>query len=119
MGFLPKSFKQEQKRLKIEDFSKLEIRVGTVIKAEKVPKSSKLLCLQVDFGLETRQILSGIAKYYKPEELIGKQVCALVNLEPKKMLGLESEGMILTAGGVNHLKLIAPIGHINNGAHIE
>ncbi|WP_233709309.1 methionine--tRNA ligase [Helicobacter suis] len=116
---LETSIKQEQKRLKIEDFSKLEIRVGTVIKAEKVPKSSKLLCLQVDFGLETRQILSGIAKYYKPEELIGKQVCALVNLEPKKMLGLESEGMILTAGSVNHLKLIAPIGHINNGAHIE
>jgi methionyl-tRNA synthetase len=80
-----------------EDFAKLDLRVGTVLSAEPVPKSDKLLCLQVDLGYEQRQILSGIAKHVSPEDITGKNVVVVANLKPRKMLGLESKGMILFA----------------------
>lgn len=83
----------------IDDFLKLDIRVGTVLQAEEVPGSEKLIKQRVDFGeLGERQILSGIKKWYKPEQLVGKQFVYVVNLEPRMMMGLESQGMILCAG---------------------
>lgn len=80
-----------------EDFEKLDIRVGTVLECTKVPKADKLLCFKIADGLENRTIVSGIAKYYKPEELVGKQVCFIANLAPRKLKGIESQGMILSA----------------------
>jgi methionyl-tRNA synthetase len=80
-----------------DDFAKLDLRTGTVLSAAPMPKSDKLLCLQVDMGYETRQILSGIAKFFTPEDMVGKKVVVVANLKPRKMLGLESNGMILFA----------------------
>ncbi|MCL4166392.1 UNVERIFIED_CONTAM: hypothetical protein GTU68_025526, partial [Idotea baltica] len=83
--------------IKFEDFTKLDIRTATIIEAEKMPKSDKLLKLKVDLGSEQRTVLSGIAKYYSAEEVIGQQVLVLANLAPRKMMGVPSEGMILMA----------------------
>ncbi len=80
-----------------EDFEKIDIRVGTVLECAKVPKADKLLQFKIDDGLETRTILSGIAKQFKPEELVGKQVCFIANLAPRTLRGIESQGMILSA----------------------
>lgn len=81
-----------------EDFDKLDLRVGKVLEAEKVPKADKLLKLTVDLGFEQRTILSGIAEYYRPEELLGKMVTVVANLAPRKIRGIESQGMLLMAG---------------------
>lgn len=104
----------------IDDFSKLDIRIGTVTAAEKLEKSNKLLKLTVDSGLGMRTILSGIAQYYSPEELIGKQVTFIANLAPRKMMGMESQGMILTASdGDGKVKLIRPVSEVDPGATIS
>ncbi|MBO7114061.1 MAG: methionine--tRNA ligase subunit beta, partial [Bacteroidaceae bacterium] len=79
------------------EFEKLDIRVGTVLECIKVPKSDKLLQFKIDDGLGGRTILSGIANYYNPEDLVGKHVCFIANLAPRKILGRESQGMILSA----------------------
>ncbi len=84
--------------ISIEDFSKVEMKTGIVLAAEAIPKSGKLLKLQVDTGGETRQIVSGIAQFYNPVELVGKGVIVLTNLAPAKIFGVESNGMILAAG---------------------
>lgn len=81
-----------------EDFEKLDLRVGKILEAEKVPKADKLLKLIVDLGFEKRTILSGIAEYYQPEELVGKLVTVVANLAPRKIRGIESQGMLLMAG---------------------
>jgi methionyl-tRNA synthetase len=81
----------------IDDFAKLDLRVARVIECERVEKSEKLLKLKLDIGIETRQVVSGIAKFYKPEELIGKNVIMIANLKPAKLMGIESQGMILAA----------------------
>ncbi|MGC1660461.1 MAG: methionine--tRNA ligase subunit beta, partial [Candidatus Acidiferrales bacterium] len=81
----------------IDDFAKIDLRVGIVKTAERIPGADKLLKLQVDLGSETRQILSGIAPAYTPEELVGRKVVVVANLAPRKMRGLESAGMILAA----------------------
>ena len=73
----------------------MDMRVGTIVEAEKMPKAKKLLVLKVDTGINTRTIVSGIAEHFKPEDLIGKKVTVLVNLAPRKLRGVESEGMIL------------------------
>jgi methionyl-tRNA synthetase len=78
-----------------EDFSKLDLRVGTIIEAEKMPKANKLLVLKVDTGIDVRTIVSGIAEHFSPEEVIGKRVTVLVNLAPRALRGVESQGMIL------------------------
>ena len=78
-----------------EDFSKMDIRVGTIVEAEKMPKTKKLLVLKVDTGIDIRTIVSGIAESFKPEDIIGQQVSVLVNLAPRKLRGVESQGMIL------------------------
>lgn len=83
--------------IKYDDFAKLDIQVAEVKKAEPVDGSEKLLRLEIDLGNERKQIIAGIAKEYKPGELIGKQIIVLANLEPKKLMGLESDGMLLAA----------------------
>ena len=80
-----------------DDFKKLEIRIGKIVAAERLPDSNKLLKLQVDFGSEQRQILAGVGKFYEPEALIGKLCPFAFNLEPKSLAGVESQGMILAA----------------------
>jgi methionyl-tRNA synthetase len=80
-----------------DDFGKLDLRTGTIISAEKVEKADKLLKLKVDLGFETRTIVSGIAQHFTPDSLLNKQVIVVANLAPRKMRGIESQGMILTA----------------------
>ena len=96
-----------------ETFTACDLRVGTVLECEKVPKADKLLRFLIDDGLEKRTIVSGIAKYYKPEDLIGKQVCFIANLAPRKLKGIVSQGMILSAensdGSIVLLSLSAPV----------
>lgn len=104
----------------IDDFGKLDIRVGTVTAADKMEKSNKLLKLTVNSGLDTRTILSGIAQYYSPEEMVGRQVVFIANLAPRKMMGLESQGMILTASDADgKVKLLQPAGTVDPGATIS
>ncbi|MDR5727804.1 MAG: methionine--tRNA ligase subunit beta, partial [Terriglobia bacterium] len=81
----------------IDDFAKVELRVAQVLVAERIPKADKLLRLEVDLGYEKRQILAGIAQYYEPEKLIGRKIVIVANLAPRKMRGLESNGMLLAA----------------------
>ena len=78
-----------------EDFTKMDLRVGTILEASKMPKTKKLMVLKVETGLDKRTIVSGIAEHFKAEELIGKKVTVLANLAPRKLRGVESEGMIL------------------------
>ena len=103
-----------------DDFAKIDLKVGTIVAAEKVEKADKLLKLTVDLGFETRTIVSGIAFHFKPEEIVGKQVTVVVNLAPRKMRGIESNGMILMAED-NHGKLhfINPESEINAGAGVS
>ncbi|MBC3786302.1 methionine--tRNA ligase [Spirosoma utsteinense] len=103
-----------------DDFAKMDIRIGTITEAERVPKSDKLLKLKVDDGMGGRQILSGIAKHFTPEEIIGKQVTFLANLAPRKMMGHESQGMILMAEDRDgKLALIAPGDAVWNGGGVS
>jgi methionyl-tRNA synthetase len=104
----------------IDDFGKLDIRVGTVVAAERMPKSDKLLKLTVNSGLDKRTILSGIAKHYTPEELVGKQVTFIANLAPRKMMGTESKGMILMAEDKDgKLRLIRPLDEVADGSRVS
>ena len=82
----------------IDELDKVELRVGKILSCEKHPKADRLLVSQVKVGPETRQIVSGIAKWYKPEEMVGKEVIVVCNLKPVKLRGVESQGMILAAG---------------------
>ncbi len=103
-----------------DDFSKLDIRLGTIIEAEKVPKTKKLLKLLVDTGIDKRTVVSGIAEFFNPEEIIGQQVCVLVNLEARKIRGIESRGMILMAENPEgRLYFIQPGENINNGSVVR
>jgi len=101
----------------IDDFAKVEMKTGIVLAAEAIPKSGKLLKLQVDVGGETRQIVSGIAQFYKPEELVGKNVVVLTNLAPAKIFGVESNGMILAAG--DSASLLTPEKPVGPGTKIR
>ena len=114
----------ESKPLKPEivydDFAKLDIRVGTVVAAEKMPKSDKLLKLTIDAGIDKRTILSGIAKHYSAEEMLGKQVTFIANLAPRKMMGIESQGMILSAEDADgKLRLLLPADVVTPGSTVS
>ncbi len=102
-----------------DDFAKIDLRVGTIVAAEKVEKADKLLKLQVDLGFETRTIVSGIALHFKPEEIVGKQVTVVCNLAPRKMRGIESNGMILMAEDNGKLHFINPEQAIGSGATVS
>lgn len=109
-----------KKNINFDDFSKMDIRVGTILEAEKVAKTKKLLKLKVDTGIDQRIIVSGIAEYYKPEEIIGRQVSVLVNLGPKTLRGIESQGMILMAEDADgSLQFVAPFSSTKNGSEIK
>lgn len=102
-----------------DEFQKMDIRVGTIIEAEKIKKAKKLLKLKVDTGIDQRTVVSGIAQFFEPEKLIGQKVSILVNLSPRKMLGIESEGMILMAeNNKGELQFVAPQGGSDNGGVI-
>lgn len=105
----------------IEDLQKLDIRVGTFVSVEPVEGSEKLYKEIVDFGpdLSTRQILSGIQKHFTPEDLIGKQALFIVNLGPRQMMGLESQGMLLATDNENGVVLLSPETPVPNGAQIH
>lgn len=100
----------------LEDFKKLEIRIGKILTAEKIEKADRLLKLDVDFGECKRQIVSGIAEFYKPEDLIGKECPFIVNLEPRKFKGVESQGMILAAKVDDKAVLLHPDQEIPEGS---
>jgi methionyl-tRNA synthetase len=90
-----KEINPQKDTITFDDFTKLDMRVGTIIAAEKMPKAKKLLVLKVDTGLNVRTIVSGIAESFSPEDIIGKKVTVLVNLAPRALRGVDSEGMIL------------------------
>lgn len=115
-----KTVSPQKEEITYDDFVKQDIRVATILEAEKVPKADKLLKLLVDTGIDKRTIVSGIAEYYKPEEIIGKQVCVLVNLAPRKLRGIESAGMILMATDKDgSLKFVSPENLTANGSVIS
>ena len=102
-----------------EDFEKMDIRTATVLEAEKVPNTDKLLHLKIDTGLDKRELVSGIAQYYTPVEMVGKQICILANLKPRKIKGIVSQGMILMAQQPDgKMRIVAPEERLENGATI-
>jgi methionyl-tRNA synthetase len=103
--------------ISFEEFQKLEIKTGKVLAAEPVPKSNKLLKLQVDIGSEKRQIVAGMQQFYKPEELVGRDVVVVTNLAPTKIFGVESNGMILAAG--DSASLLVPLKRVEPGTKIR
>ena len=106
--------------IQYDDFMGMDIRVGTILEAEKMPKADKLLILKIDTGIDKRTVVSGIAQHFKPDEIIGKQVCVLVNLAPRKLRGVESQGMILMAENTDgQLVFISPETLVNNGVQIS
>ena len=103
-----------------DDFAKIDLKVGTIVSAEKVEKADKLLKLQIDLGFETRTIVSGIALHYQPEAIIGKQVVVVANLAPRKMRGIESNGMILMGEDKSgKLHFVSPGEIIDNGSAVS
>ncbi len=110
---------EQKESVTFDDFGKMDIRVSTVVAAEKVAKTKKLLKLTVDTGIDTRTIVSGIAEYYTPEELVGRQILVLVNLQPRELKGITSQGMILmSADATGRLTLLAPTDKVPNGSQV-
>ncbi len=106
--------------ISFDDFVKMDIRVATVVAAERVPKTDKLLKLELDTGIDRRTVVSGIAEHYKAEDLPGRQVCVLVNLAPRKLRGIESRGMVLMAEGEGgKLRFVQPEAGLPNGAEVR
>ena len=115
-----KAIEPQKDIISFEDFTKMDIRVGTILEAEKVAKTKKLLKLKVDVGIDTRTIVSGIAESFKPEDVIGQQVSVLCNLAPRKIRGVESQGMILMSDTTEgKLAFIAPDGEVKNGTFVS
>lgn len=110
---------KEEDLIGIEDFAKVELKVGTITECKKHPKADRLLVEQIDLGDEVRQVVSGIAQYYKPEELVGKQVIVVTNLKPANLRGEESFGMILCASGKDGLSIIQPDSSMPNGTIVR
>lgn len=114
-----KKAKPQKDEVAFEDFMNCDFRVGTVLECKKVPKTDKLLQFLIDDGLEKRTIISGIAQWYKPEDLVGKQVCFIANLAPRKLKGIVSQGMILSAEDLEgNLSLIQPSSKVDPGSQI-
>jgi len=102
-----------------EDFLKLDLRVGTIERAEKVEGSKKLLRLRIDDGMGGRQVLAGLAEFIDPESLVGKQVVFVANLKPRKMMGEYSQGMVLAAEDGDGYRLVVPDGKVVPGARVS
>lgn len=106
--------------IQFDDFAKIDLKVATIITAEKVEKADKLLKLEVDLGFEKRTVVSGIAMYFKPEDIVGKQVVVVTNLAPRKMRGIESNGMILMAEDKSgKLHFVNPDSIIDTGSAVN
>jgi len=111
---------EKKQEIQYTDFEKLELRTGVILAAEKVAKADKLLKLEVDMGTEKRTIVSGIAMHFKAEDIVGKQVVVVANLAPRKMKGIESNGMILMAeDATGKLIFIAPDEKISAGSEVR
>lgn len=110
---------QGEKYITIDDFAKIDLRVAKVLECEKIEGSDKLLKLQLEVGNEKRQVVSGIAKHYKPEDLIGKYVVLVANLKPVKLRGVESNGMILAAADDENLAVVTPLSEIPSGTQVR
>ncbi|RMG63506.1 MAG: methionine--tRNA ligase [Bacteroidetes bacterium] len=109
-----------KEEISFDDFQKMDIRIGTILEAQKVPKADKLLQFKVDTGVDVRTIVSGVAKYFAPEDLVGKQVPVLINLAPRKIRGVVSQGMILFAEGSDgHLYRMSPAQETESGAAVN
>ena len=109
----------QKEECSFDDFGKMDIRTATVLEAERVPKTDKLLKLTIDTGMDKRVIVSGIAEYYSPEDMVGKQICILANLKPRVIKGIESKGMILMARqNDGKMRFITPEESLVNGAEI-
>lgn len=110
---------EQKQNIAYSDFEKLDLRVAKIIAAEAIEVSEKLIKLSLDVGGELRQIVSGIKKQYSPEELVGKHIVIVANLEPRKFMGEESRGMLLAAGDNEHLALITPEREMNSGTQVR
>ena len=106
-------------RITYDDFMKVELRVATVKAAEEIPKSSKLVKLTVDLGDEQRTIVAGIRKSYAPEQLVGRQVIIVANLQPAKLMGVESQGMVLAASQNGDAVLLQPVNEVPAGTRVK
>ena len=111
--------KKEESLITIDDFNKVELTVGTVEKCEKHPSADRLLVSQINIGKETRQIVSGIAEYFSPEEMVGKKVIVVSNLKPAKLRGVESQGMILAGSTKKDLDLVTLVKDLPDGTRIK
>jgi len=112
--------KPQKENISFENFTRMDIRIGTIVEAVKVPKTKKLMQLKIDTGMDIRTVVSGIAEYFEPEAIINKQICLLANLEPREIKGIKSQGMILLAedaGG--RLIFVAPETITNAGAEVK
>lgn len=118
LGKKPKE-KLKKSYIDIDDFDKIDLRIGKVLEVKKHPRADKLLVFKIQLGEEIRQIVSGIAKYYSPEELVGKNVVVVANLKPIKLRGEESQGMILSAADEKKLSVITTLSGIDSGAKVE
>jgi len=105
--------------INFEEFQKIDLRVAKVITAEKIEGSKKLLKLEIDLGKEKRQLVAGISQFYSPEELIGREIVVLVNLEPRKIKGVESQGMLLAADDRGNPVLLKPDKEVPPGTKIR
>jgi len=103
----------------IQEFEKIQLKAGKVLSAERVPKSEKLVKLQVDLGREQRQIVAGIGKKYKPENLVGQTVVVVTNLKPAKLMGIESQGMVLAAGDEEVKSLATFLEEVDPGTKVK
>ncbi len=102
-----------------EDFKKIDLRIAKILGAGRVENSEKLIQLQIDLGSEKRQIVAGIGKFYNPEDLINKQIVVVANLEPRKLMGEESQGMLLAASDEDQISLLIPDQEIPTGAIVK
>ena len=110
----------QKETIEFDDFTKLDLRIGTILEASIIPKTKKLLHLKVDVGIDVRTIVSGIAESFTPEEVVGQQVTVLVNLAPRKIRGVESQGMILmTDTPEGKLAFVAPNKEVKNGQQVS
>ena len=110
----------QEERIDYETFSKINLQTATVLEAERVPNSDKLLRMQIDLGHEKRQLVAGIAESYSPEEMVGKQIIVVANLQPRKIRGVESNGMLLAVQGQDgKIVLLSPETKGENGLRVQ
>ena len=105
--------------INFEEFKKIHLRIAKIVSAERVEESEKLLKLEVDLGDEERQIIAGIGKFYQPEELIGREIVVIINLEPRTLMGIESQGMLLAANNEGEPVLLRPDKEVPAGTKIR